>query len=88
MTGEFQPIGPRALTPGRVSHYFSFGGPSHSVDTACSSSLAAVHAACKSLRSGECDTSVVGGLDVCTAPDISAGSSYGQSLCKVGSNDS
>ena len=88
MTGELQPVGPRALTPGRVSHYFSFGGPSHSVDTACSSSLAAVHAACKSLRSGECDTSVVGVLDVCTAPDISAGSSYGQPLGKVGSNDS
>lgn len=85
MKADFNPVGPRAFTPGRVSHYFNFGGPSHSVDTACSSSLAAIHTACKSLRSRECDTAVVGGLDVSNAPDISANFSLGQDLYKMGS---
>ena len=81
---DFNPVGPRAFTPGRVSHYFNFGGPSHSVDTACSSSLAAIHLACKSLQSRECDTAVVGGLDVSNAPDISANFSLNQDLDKMG----
>ena len=84
MKVDFNPVGPRAFTPGRVSHYFNFGGPSHSVDTACSSSLAAIHTACKSLRSRECDTAVVGGLDVSNAPDISANFSLNQDLYKMG----
>lgn len=81
------PTRPRAFTPGRVSHYFNFGGPSHSVDTACTSSLAAVHTACKSLQSRECDTAVIGGLDVSSAPTTSAGSGHGEALCRVGSSD-
>ena len=84
MKAGFNPVGPRAFTPGRVSHYFNFGGPSHSVDTACSSSLAAIHTACNSLRSRECDTAVVGGLDVSNAPDISANFSLDQDLYKIG----
>src|SRR5271168_779417 len=39
----------------RVSHQFNLRGPSLSVQTACSTSLVAVHLACQSLLSGECD---------------------------------
>ena len=74
------PVPPRAFTPGRVSHYFNFGGPCHSVDTACTSSLAAVHRACRALQSDECDTAVVGGLDVSSGPK---GNADGESLSRV-----
>ena len=80
----FIPGGVRAFAPGRINYYFGFRGPSYSVDTACSSSLAALQVACTSLQAGECDTAVVGGLNVLTAPDIFAGLSRGQFLSKTG----
>ena len=80
----FIPGGVRAFAPGRISYYFGFRGPSYSVDTACSSSLAAIQVACTSLRTGECDTAVAGGLNVLTAPDIFAGLSRGKFLSKTG----
>ncbi|GME66071.1 uncharacterized protein HO173_010079 [Neofusicoccum parvum] len=80
----FIPGGVRAFAPGRISYHFGFSGPSYSVDTACSSSLAAIQVACSSLKMGECDTAVAGGLNVLTAPDIFAGLSRGQFLSKTG----
>jgi acyl transferase domain-containing protein len=75
----------RAFAPGRISYHFGFRGPSYSVDTACSSSLAAIQVACSSIKSGECDTAVAGGVNILTAPDIFAGLSKGQFLSKTGS---
>ncbi|OKP94478.1 non-ribosomal peptide synthetase [Paenibacillus sp. P32E] len=56
------------LIANRISHYFDFKGPSFAVDSACSSSLTALHLACESIRRGECNTAVVGGINLILHP--------------------
>ncbi|MES2350365.1 MAG: SDR family NAD(P)-dependent oxidoreductase [Pseudomonadota bacterium] len=77
-SGESGQAAPAALPwsiANRVSYFFDFEGPSMPVDTACSSSLVAMHLACESLRHGECEVAVAGGVNLYLHP-----SKY-QSLC-------
>uniref|UniRef100_UPI001359764B SDR family NAD(P)-dependent oxidoreductase n=1 Tax=Roseomonas sp. 18066 TaxID=2681412 RepID=UPI001359764B len=53
-----------AILPARLSYLLNLRGPSLPVDTACSSSLIAVHLACQSLLSGECEMALAGGVSV------------------------
>ncbi|KAI9694041.1 MAG: Type I Iterative PKS [Bathelium mastoideum] len=80
----FIPGGNRAFIPGRINYHFKFSGPSYTIDTACSSSLAAIHLACNALWRGEVDTAIVGGTNVLTNPDMTAGLDRGHFLSKTG----
>jgi acyl transferase domain-containing protein/thioesterase domain-containing protein len=48
----------------RASFTFDLRGPSVNVQTACSTSLVAIHYACQSLLSGECDSALAGGVTI------------------------
>lgn len=48
----------------QVSYRLNLTGPSVNVLTACSTSLVAVHQACKSLISGECNIALAGGVSI------------------------
>lgn len=56
------------MLPNRISHYFGFTGPSVSFDTACASSMTALNYACKSIKNGDCNMAVVGGINLILHP--------------------
>ncbi|WP_412538043.1 polyketide synthase [Longispora sp. K20-0274] len=57
---------------GRISHALDLRGPCATVDAACSSGTLAVHLACQSLRTGECDTALAGGVGPVPGADPTA----------------
>ena len=64
-----------SILANRVSYFFDLNGPSCTLDTACSSSLTAVHLACQSLRLGQAEQAIAGGVGVLLSPDMWSGMS-------------
>nr|AIT55262.1 GulE [Pyxidicoccus fallax] len=58
-----------SLVAGRLSFFLGTQGPALVVDTACSSSLVAIHQACTSLRLGESELALAGGVNLVLRPN-------------------
>ena len=74
---------------GRLSYAFDFQGPSMAIGTACSSSLVSTHLALHSLRTGESEMAIAGGVNLILNAQLSIAYSKGRMLspdgrCKFG----
>ncbi len=77
-----------SIAAGRIAYFLGAKGPTFAVDTACSSSLIAVHLACDSLRSGEVEMALAGGVNLIlgsmtTEACMAAGMLSRSGRCKV-----
>lgn len=78
----------RAMFPNRVSYTFDFSGPSYAIDTACSSSLFAFQQAVTAIKTGQCESAIVGGVNLLLKPTSSLqfhrlGMLSPQGMCKA-----
>ncbi|MFD5094554.1 SDR family NAD(P)-dependent oxidoreductase [Amycolatopsis thailandensis] len=70
LVGQVSVANAGSVASGRVSYVFGFEGPSITLDTACSSSLVAMHLAAQSLRTGESELALAGGVTVMATPKL------------------
>ncbi len=73
-----------SMAANRLSYLLGFQGPSMAIDTACSSSLVAVHLAMQSLRSGETDMALAGGVNLLLSPELTISFSQARMMASDG----
>lgn len=73
-----------AVAAGRISYVLGLQGPSMAVDTSCSASLVAVHLACRSLRMGECNLALAGGVNLVLNPEVTIALSQSRMMAPDG----
>lgn len=71
-----------SILAARISYFLNLTGPSITVDTACSSSLVAIHLACESIRNGESNMALAGGIKLMSTPDLHISTSKLEMLSK------
>ncbi|WP_444996462.1 SDR family NAD(P)-dependent oxidoreductase [Aliikangiella sp. IMCC44359] len=70
LMGQHSPISLNyAQIANRVSFFCDFNGPSVALDTVCSSSLIAIHQAIESIRNGESEVALAGGVNLSIHPN-------------------
>ncbi|TAK72865.1 MAG: hypothetical protein EPO11_09505, partial [Gammaproteobacteria bacterium] len=57
-----------SILAGRISYFLNLKGPSLAIDTACSSSLTAIHLAAESIRQGDNELAIAGGVNIFSTP--------------------
>lgn len=72
------------IAANRLSYLLNLRGPSMAIDTACSSSLVAIHLACQSLRNGESNLCLAGGVNLMLAPEPAISCSQAQMMAPDG----
>jgi acyl transferase domain-containing protein len=73
-----------SIVANRLSYSLGLCGPSIAIDLACASSLIAVHLACQSLLSFECDLALAGGVHLILSPEKTITFSQGKLLAGDG----
>ena len=59
----------QVILSNRISYIFDLKGASMTLDTGCSGGLVALHQACQSLRTGEAEMAIAGGVNLILSPD-------------------
>ncbi|HEX6101218.1 MAG TPA: alpha/beta fold hydrolase [Thermoanaerobaculia bacterium] len=59
-----------SILANRLSHYYNWKGPSSAIDTACASSFSAIFEAVNSIRSGQSEMALAGGVNVLLNPGL------------------
>ena len=73
-----------SVAAGRISYFLGLHGPTLTLDTACSSSLVAIHLACQSLRAGQSNLALAGGVSLILAPEGTVSMSKSHALAPDG----
>lgn len=73
----------RAVGVGRVAYTLGLQGPAIFLDSACSASLTAVHLAAQSLRCGDCDLAIAGGVNLILGPEETIGFARLQAMSRT-----
>ncbi|NEQ83130.1 MAG: type I polyketide synthase [Moorea sp. SIO2I5] len=73
-----------SIVPARIAYFLDLRGPVMTVETACSASLVAVHQACESIKRGESELALAGGIFTMLTPDFQILSSQFQMVSPAG----